>query len=826
MGIKATVIYDTPTHTVLVVRLPTFSLLHRYEIVDTISSFTAHCDSLRGVARSVSEVSAQWGGPPYITYTVVGSRLRCMVIWEQNPSELDLAYDVETCLRRLEKSVTPLVDQLAQHDPTALAIAYDQAGHALNGETPIIPDTAETKKQRPKLLAKAPSLHRRPSFADPKRKKSGKFFGKLGNVFKSVGGGEEATVEEDDLQSVSESSLRPPSEAAALSVAQYASEDSEAMKLAELQLPDEMFAWVDFDAESRPDDISWLVQLLHSEESVRPPNIPMLRAGSVTSSAPLTIPTMENQLDAEGSLESSVHSLVPKLPPAVEVAQGDSQSSRESVNPKPTTNGSLETASRKMSAPTRPASIPVSTTPLSTPQSNAVPTSAVPLSQASPTNKAPNQGEMPRHESTADGGSSAQMPGAQRMSVGTTTIESAVPNVGGRNMQGHAAMSGVRPSVPPNFRAAAVQSPLNTPSQTATAVSQGQMGIGMQSPMNPQPGVTQPAVAGASSGLRTPSLASSTQAGAQSPVPPSPMMKSEASSMLSPPTAPNTQSDGMGASMPLGNSGRGDIPPALAALQEESNFDVSGLGVLKDDAAVVAQGQAGRSLHPAGQSSGWSRAQREKEDEAIRTRMNEFAVSMQAGNFVLARQQVYATLKLLRQVQPRREQETITCANYVLAQNILIRNAVLEKELQRVIAGSVEAVRRHIESALLTMFLAEMKHLLPRHRVAAMQVAVEKNLIVGNYGMCARWLRQLLERAPERAKGELRSKLEACMRAGEKNAQMPMTNRLCYITLQVLGIPYGKCSVCGAVYHAQMAGVVQGQVCPTCLVGGIEAQMV
>lgn len=826
MGIKATVIYDTPTHTPLVVRLPTFSLPHRYEIIDTISSFTAHCDSLRGVARSVSEVSAQWGGPPYITYTVVGSRLRCIVIWEQSLSEFDLAYDVETCLRRLEKSVTPLVDQLAQHDPIALAIAYDQAGYALHGETPITLDTVETKKQRPKLLTKASSLQRRSSFADPKKKKSGNFFGRLGNVLKNVAGGDEATVEEEELESASESSLRPPSEAAALSVAQYASEDSETMDLAELQLPDEMFAWVDFGVEDRPDDLSWLAQLVHGKEMVKPPNMLRLRAGSVTSSTPLTIPTTENQVNAERLPESGVHSMIPRLPPTAEAAQGVSRDPRSSLSSKATANSSLEAEGRGSPVLTRPTSIPVSVIPQSTPQPGSVPAFVAPLSQASSTDKTSGQGEMSSHKGAVDVNPNAQVPSSQHLSSGTTTESSAMPHVEKGNMQGPSAVSSSRPPIRPDFRAARAQNTMGTPSQATTTILQGQADMGMQSPMSPQLGLTQPVLAGAVSGMHTPSIASSTPAGSQSPVPPSPVMKSEASSMLSPPMVPAVPSDSEAVTTKVSKSGRDNIPPALAAMREESDFDVSGLGILKEDVAVMTQGQAGGSLGSVGPSSGGSEAQREKEIEAIRARMNEFAISMQAGNFTLALQQVYATLKLLRQVQPRRERETITCANYVLAQKILIRNTMLEKELQRVMTGSVEAVRRHIESALLTMFLAEMKHLLPRHRVAAMQVAVEKNFTVGNYGMCARWLRQLLERAPERAKVELQSKLEACIRAGEKNAQMPTTNRLCYVTLQVLGVPYGKCNVCGAVYHAQMAGVVQGQMCPTCLVGGVEALIV
>ncbi|PXF40608.1 hypothetical protein BWQ96_09680 [Gracilariopsis chorda] len=89
-------------------------------------------------------------------------------------------------------------------------------------------------------------------------------------------------------------------------------------------------------------------------------------------------------------------------------------------------------------------------------------------------------------------------------------------------------------------------------------------------------------------------------------------------------------------------------------------------------------------------------------------------------------QQVSSTLKSLSTVNPRSERETVTCAHYFLATKILCRNSALERELSAVVPDSAEAVRNHIESGLLTMFL-------PRHRVAAMKLAIEKNGIVGSY---------------------------------------------------------------------------------------------
>lgn len=256
------------------------------------------------------------------------------------------------------------------------------------------------------------------------------------------------------------------------------------------------------------------------------------------------------------------------------------------------------------------------------------------------------------------------------------------------------------------------------------------------------------------------------------------------------------------------------IPPALLALHAESNFDVSGLGGMKDATGPDMRG-SGSVSHEAQVNT----------DEDIRTRMNEFVGTMQVGSFRLCLQQILATTRFLSTVNPRRDREIITCSNYALAQKILMRNAAVEAEMVGIQGGSSQAVQKHIESALLTMFLAELKHIQPRHRMAAMKIAVEKNSIVGNYGMCARWLRQLVQKAPAGQKQEFEKKLEVCVRNGERNSHMPPTNRLCYNSLQVVGSPYVKCAVCSAVYHPLLSGLVQGQVCGVCFVGSVTTMI-
>lgn len=191
------------------------------------------------------------------------------------------------------------------------------------------------------------------------------------------------------------------------------------------------------------------------------------------------------------------------------------------------------------------------------------------------------------------------------------------------------------------------------------------------------------------------------------------------------------------------------IPEALKLKSDE--FDISQFGNFKDPATAVVQAiNEGNN-----QSSMTSSDLKTIEDNAIRTRMNEFANSMQNGNFNIALQQVYDTIRFICRIEPRRSREIVTCANYVLAQKILIRNSALENELTKMMSGTHGVVQKQIECALLSMFLAELKHLLPRHRVAAMRVAVEKNLAVGNFGMCARWLKHLIDKAPAAQKQAL-----------------------------------------------------------------------
>lgn len=763
MGIKATVVYDIPRHATIVLRTRSVSISERYEVIDTIASFANHCESLRGVAHSVTEVSAHWGGPPYLTYEIAHDRFRVIVIWDEEPGEFDLSHDVEDCLLHLKNAVMSVQDALAQSASKAVAKVYDEAGYALRGDTPIVlPNPGETTKKvstRSKLLpSKPPSGLRRLSSADPKRKRSSaggsRLLGKLGNAFKNVTGGgpSEPTVgithsrrPKSPLQNVSPS---PGGVSSGKPLAVYGSENGFDDELGGLELPHDVFAWASFgkDLPDREADLTWFEGLMKGETNA---NIvsqkPALRKNSV-SSTPLTLPSSASPLSkGTRSVASSV------------------LDERQATQSRPTSN-------------VPPSSTTATTSPI---HPNTIQT----------VTQIPSVLESPIKPSTI-------MEGPLASKHDGPPVISTIPATNNETLnKRNISVSDRHPS---SEVASKQDHPLPPASGSFSAnTSRGAESMdGLVMPLQNPPAFTLP--------LAT---------GQLSPVPPS-APRSDISRTSA--SSASRAQIGIKSISPA-------IPPALAAqMQETREFDVSRFGEKK------ANPSGRNSDQNIGASSALNTTNRHIDpstDETLRNRMNEFAMTMQAGNFTLALQQVIATLKMLRGMQPRRERETITCSNYVIAQKILIRNAVLESELVRFVSGTPEFIRRQIEMALLMMFLAELKHLLPRHRVAAMKVAIEKNIVVGNFGMCARWLRHLVEKAPPAQKEELYRRLEVCEKRGETNAQMPPTNRLCYITLQVLTSPHGACSVCSAVYHPQMAGVVAGQICPTCFVGAVVERM-
>ena len=207
--------------------------------------------------------------------------------------------------------------------------------------------------------------------------------------------------------------------------------------------------------------------------------------------------------------------------------------------------------------------------------------------------------------------------------------------------------------------------------------------------------------------------------------------------------------------------------------------------------------------------------------DPVRARMNEFARSMQSGNFQLAAQQIERTLELLATTTPRRDKEILACVSYKITQKILIRIRAIEKETAGLGRDAPIFIRRAVEAAVLTMVLTSLKGLLPRHRVAAMKMAVEKNMMVENYGVSAGWLRTLIEMAPSGQKPQFLSKLQVCEQNGGTNAKMPLYNRLCYLTLSLIPPPVLKCNYCPATYNPRLSGVVSNSRCRTCLQGTV-----
>ena len=765
MGINATVVYDVATHSTLVLRTSSSSTKNRYDVIDTVASFAQHCESLRGVATTVTEVSALWGGPPFVTYNVVNSRFRVMIIWNEDPAEFDVAYDVDNALNRLQNSVSKFADGLEHHSEDAIANVYDAAGYALRGDYPVTLNEqgSEQKKSRQKSSQPASSATRRSSFLDPRRKKNagsasagGGLFGKIGNVFKKAAGNDNDNSDRSQKlppsSPASISSLANESKRGSSSAAPFGTDAAMDTTIGELELPDDMFTWANFGGPlpENDGDLRWFFSLAQGERNTqRRPRPPVLREGSAPST-PLTIPSSESPLGGTSSGPSSI------LPPAE-----PTPTQRETL-----TLGAPPIATANSAAVLSPSSAQVSTSEQVNVDSSSLPSSnnVAQMTKTSLTTSVQVQTGVSSQAPSQTG-----LPNNGTQSIGVNQTQS-VKSYASSHVSNYSSMAS-SPQVGTPISLSG--NPRNVNSIQGQRVEAGLGAVGSSGAIPPPPS------------LATPSHASSNSVTPQLPL-----------SVMADVQQTNHR-----------------LPPAIAALKNESNFDVNNFGNLKDQASH-------QNIHQGGAANG--NVQPQTGDDIIRAQMNQFARTMQSGNFELALQQVQSTLKYLSTTQPRRDREIITCSNYVLAQKILMRNNALDKELNSIPGGTQDAVLRHVECALLTMFLAELKHLLPRHRVAAMKIAVEKNSIVGNFGMCARWLRILVEKAPPTQKGEFSKRLQLCIQNGERNSHMPPTNRLCYNSLKVVTIPYGKCETCGAVYHAQLGGVTKGQVCSTCLVGRIE----
>ena len=845
MGISATAVYDIHRYKTIVLRTQTVSPTDRYEILDTLSSFAQHCESYQGVARSVADVSALWGGPPYITYNVISKRFRAIVIWNEGPADFDLAFDVFHSLKRLEDAVAQHGDGLLKRDTASVNQVYVEAGYALRGDVAVTLPRANEAKPAPKRLSTA----RRSSLSEPKKKSSGGVFGRL---FKSKENTNAPMLFKNSRPG--ESGLSAASEGNNSVPAQDGNLYDDAPP--DLILADEVFAWADFGGPigEHSEDLSWFEAILKRENEVKKrPRPPQLRPGAMTTTK-ITMPNAHDLL--QPSIQSDENAL---LTPTATESQTNSISTGQFVpaNPQaasavianvptatgpPTlpTVGNAQTGNVQIPAAPGQLVVPTGSTGLGTPTSSRTPSDAqaqpAPSTQRSMplpnTSQQPSQMPVSMQQRATNGQQS--VPGMQRTPgmQPNTGIQSAPgmqpqqnvvqqnvvqqnvvqQNVVQQNMaqqqahpaqmmamQQRMAMMSVNQQRAQGYGAGPVgnaQAPVSTMNAQAMAQNSAQPGlVGARSMpvMQPTSNVSE----------NPQSLEGSMNSGAKAM---GGMSETPSQTPLS--TGKSSLQTGSAAQ----SSADSSIPPALLALQAESDFDIAGLGELKD---------SGVSKRDSATGSLGSNMQQQQigVDEQIRSRINEFIGTMQAGNFQFALQQILATLRFMSNVNPRRSKETLLCSNYALAQKILMRNAALEAELANIQAGSPHAVQRRVEAALLSMYLAELKHIQPRHRIAAMKVAVEKNVVVGNYGMSARWLRRLVEKSPASKKAEFQQKLDLCVRNGEQNSHMPPTNRLCYNSLKVIGTPYIKCTVCSAVYHPLFSGLLPGQVCGVCFVG-------
>lgn len=783
MGIKATVVYDIVRHTSLVLRTLSVSIKDRYEVLDTIASFSEHCESLRGIAYSAVEVSALWRGPPYVTYNLVHNRFRAIIIWDEGLAEFDLAYDVYHALMLLENAITNVAEDLMRNTAEALSKVYEEAGYALSGDKAItLPSADIPKKPRQKLINLPSSSARKPLVGDPQRKKStGSLLGRIGSVIKSAKGSSDS----HRTASKSSTSLRPPPGSNIVSPPPFGSEAAMDDTVGELDLPEEVFAWANFGAPLPDDagDLVWFDNLLCGNSvPEKRSRVPLLRAGSVPST-PLTIPSTRSPLSQGTSGPSSIV-------PSSTTPLGDGE---EVV---PQTSQHTDILDRTLN----PGSVPVSSTKMTREQSpgdsSGLEDAAILESMKSSTGR-----PKPHGLASVESGSGLVTP------LSMFSVQQSTPS--GQNLSA----SRQQPVLPRRNLASSTQN--YTPSLQQSMSSEQNLPLSMQA---------QPTAVAQQSFF--PAQQQST--GLEQQLGRAPQTASEASTHMHVPERAGTRaiggglpsqnalvlaSGGHGQQNNVGSDLRGSVAESkggtgIPGLEgEEEEFDVSEFGAFKDS-----------SQHN-------TRIDRGNVDEAIRSHMNEFANTMQLGNFSLALQQVMETLKFLSGVNPRRDREIQTCSNYVLAQRILIRHSLLEEELRQLVAGTPAATQRHVDCAMLTMFLAEMKHLLPRHRVAAMKVAVEKNAVVGNFGMCARWLRLLVEKAPPRQKAVFVARLQKCVQNGGGNRHMPATNKLCYVSLMVVGGVHCACSVCGALFHGTMGGMAPGQVCCICYVGMIEMKV-
>ncbi|PXF40607.1 hypothetical protein BWQ96_09679 [Gracilariopsis chorda] len=235
MGIKATVVYDAPHHTVVVLRTESNNVINRYSILETVSSFTQHCDSLRGVANTVTQVCALRGDPPYIDYTVVGSRFCFIVVRDEETAQFDLSYDVHNAMKRFESAIFNVAEALEARSVDLLLRFMRQ----------LVTHTNE-----------------------PKKKNS--LFGRIGSALKSSSDSVKKNIRQEALSTApseaSPSAALFGSKAALDSAALFGSQAALDSGAGDLHLPGTVFKWTYFaPLQSEESDLKWFVDLIRGQ---------------------------------------------------------------------------------------------------------------------------------------------------------------------------------------------------------------------------------------------------------------------------------------------------------------------------------------------------------------------------------------------------------------------------------------------------------------------------------------------------------------------------------------------------------------------------------
>lgn len=666
MGKLATVVYDAVEHKAVVTRTRVATPAERYGVIDAVGAFAHHCEMLRGVAHSPVQVSAMWGGPPYITYQVVRSRFRAIVMWTDAPGDYDLAFDVQDALIRLHAAITEVSDGLLAGDAAAQGYAYHVAGLVLHDAhvQEIIPGENTPAFRRPAAIADAAKKAVPAAATSSESKKSGL----IRNLFSSKSRKSDAARSRTSSKSSSSESHILPG----LSAPQTMSLDAdlpveEVSSESHVDLPDDVFAFVS-GTESLPQsdgDLNWIANLVQGIDKQKvQPLPPIVRDAQPATGEVSGVEASETVGETPDAAVAHDHDLAEELS---ETMAGSSIADPGTAEPSMPTN-------------------------------------------------VHDSGYAELHETSS----------ARRQVGQELNARSSAKNLHQESVSDFATNRTEQ------------YSPRSTMSATNTAES-----------------------------------------------------LSQANPVLFPAAHEHIQQ--------------------FATSSPQDDFDVAALGGLRDNATVSSTATETESDSSSTLSS--------RTSDSVRARMNEFANSMQAGNFPLAFQQVSSTLRHLSSLQSVARREIITCASYYQALKILIRVRALEEELARFPPASPDAMRRTIELALLTMFLAERKDLLPRHSAAAKKIAIEKNMVAGNFGMSARWLRSLIETAPVNQKQAFTQKLQLCVQNGELNTHMPSSKWLCFGSLTVVSSGGVKCNLCPAVFASVGTNVSAQQQCPVCHVG-------